>query len=82
MCNLLIKDIGALSEENFDAVDWINKTLKKTDDQQNKEVAEIVVSSIISDDSYVEFAYLGSCLVTGVKVTIVCATSKFCSGRN
>lgn len=34
----LFKDIGALSEENFDAVDWINKTLKKTDDQQNKEV--------------------------------------------
>lgn len=27
-----------MSEENFDAVDWINKTLKKSDDQQNKEV--------------------------------------------
>ncbi|XP_031627851.1 conserved oligomeric Golgi complex subunit 7 [Contarinia nasturtii] len=38
-------DIGALSEENFDAVDWINKTLKKTDDQQNKEA---VVSSLVS----------------------------------
>lgn len=34
----LSKDIGALSEEHFDAVDWINKTLKKSEEQQNKEV--------------------------------------------
>lgn len=35
------KDIGALSEEHFDAVEWINKTLKSTEEQKSKEVQEI-----------------------------------------
>lgn len=42
---LINKDIGALSEENFDAVDWINKTLKKSEDQKNKEA---VVSTLVA----------------------------------
>lgn len=40
-----MKDIGALSEENFDAVDWINKTLKRSEDQKNKEA---VVSTLVA----------------------------------
>lgn len=33
------QDIGALSEENFDAVEWINKTLKTSEEQKSKEVS-------------------------------------------
>lgn len=71
-----------MSEENFDAVDWINKTLKKSDDQQNKEVFKIAFYLTKFDDFHGEFAFLGCCLVIGVEVAAVRATSKLCSGRN
>lgn len=45
------KDIGALSEDSFDSVDWINKTLKITEEQKSKEVDRfnIYVKYILKD---------------------------------
>lgn len=39
---LSFKDIGALSEENFDAVAWINKTLKASEEPKSKEVQNMI----------------------------------------
>lgn len=69
-----------MSEENFDAVDWINKTLKKTDDQQNKEV-HFKCNHHISRYLTSPFV-LGCCIIAGFKVTIVRTTSELCFRRN
>lgn len=44
---LLSKDIAAFSDDCFNAVDWINKTLENTENQPSKEVSVLIYKSKI-----------------------------------
>lgn len=42
---ILFKDIGALSEENFDGIAWINKTLKSSSSvEQNSKQVQLYIN--------------------------------------
>lgn len=79
LINRFQQDISALSDENFNVVDWVNSTLAKTNDQQNKEVSMHYQNSR-KESIKMFYHFAGDGFLDGLKASIIRSASELCFG--